>query len=124
MVHGDGRALEQLLFNLLLNAVKYVPPGAPADVAVGAERAGGAWRIVVADRGIGIEPEHARRVFRMFHRLHNADDYAGTGIGLSIAAKVVEQHGGEIGVEPNPGGGSRFWFTLPDREADQRAEAG
>ena len=93
-----------------------------ADVAVGAERADGAWRIVVADRGIGIEPEHAKRVFRMFHRLHNADEYAGTGIGLSIAAKVVEQHGGEIGVEPNPGGGSRFWFTLPDR--DGRAEAG
>jgi PAS domain S-box-containing protein len=116
-VHGDARALEQLLFNLLLNAVKYVEPGTRADVAISAERAPGAWRIVVADRGIGIEPEHAKRVFRMFHRLHNADEYAGTGIGLSIAAKVVEQHGGEIGVDPNPGGGSRFWFTVPDREA-------
>ena len=115
---GDARALQQLLCNLLLNAVKYVPAGTAADVAVSAERLPGAWRIDVADRGIGIEPEHARRVFRMFHRLHNADQYAGTGIGLSIAAKVVEQHGGEIGVEPNPGGGSRFWFTLPDREAD------
>ena len=117
-VDGDARALEQLVCNLLLNAVKYVPPGAAADVAVTAERIPAAWRIVVADRGIGIEPEHARRVFRMFHRLHNADEYPGTGIGLSIAAKVVEQHGGEIGVEPNPGGGSRFWFTLPDREGD------
>ena len=115
-VHGDARALEQLLFNLILNAVKYVAPGTAADVTVAAERRATGWLIVVADRGIGIEAEHAKRVFRMFHRLHNADEYAGTGIGLSIAAKVVEQHGGEIGVEPNPGGGSRFWFTLPDRD--------
>ncbi|MGI8778910.1 MAG: sensor histidine kinase [Solirubrobacteraceae bacterium] len=113
-VPGDARALEQLLFNLLANAVKYVTPGEAADVAVAAERLPDAWRITVADRGIGIEPAHAGRVFRMFHRLHAADAYPGTGIGLSIAAKVVEQHGGEIGVEPHPGGGSRFWFTLPD----------
>ena len=113
-VPGDARALEQLLFNLLANAVKYVPPGEVADVAVAAERLPAAWRVIVADRGIGVDPNHSARVFRMFHRLHAADTYSGTGIGLSIAAKVVEQHGGEIGVEPNPGGGSRFWFTLPD----------
>jgi light-regulated signal transduction histidine kinase (bacteriophytochrome) len=113
-VAGDPRALEQLLFNLLANAVRYVPPGDAADVAVAAERLPAAWRISVADRGIGIDPAHVERVFRMFQRLHSADAYRGTGIGLSIAAKVVEQHGGEIGVEPRPGGGSQFWFTLPD----------
>lgn len=113
-VQGDVRALEQLLYNLLANAVKYVAAGEAANIHVASERLPGGWRVTVTDHGIGIDPAHAPRVFRMFHRLHAADAYPGTGIGLSIAAKVVEQHGGEIGVEPRPGGGSRFWFTLPD----------
>ena len=68
----------------------------------------------VADNGIGLDPAHADRIFRMFQRLHTRDDYPGTGIGLAIAKKVVERHGGDIWAEPARGRRHDFWFTLPD----------
>jgi PAS domain S-box-containing protein len=112
-VLGDRQQLDQLFQNLIGNAVKFVPEGRDPVVEVTAERAGAMWRFAVADNGIGLEPAHAQRIFRMFQRLHTRDDYPGTGIGLAIAKKVVERHGGEIWAEPRPEGGSRFCFTLP-----------
>ena len=82
-------------------------------VEVAAERDGALWRFTVADNGIGLEPAHAERIFRMFQRLHTRESYAGTGIGLAIAKKVVERHGGTIWAAPRPEGGSVFRFTLP-----------
>ena len=79
-----------------------------------AERDGAMWRFVIADNGIGLEPAHAERIFRMFQRLHTRDDYPGTGIGLAIAKKVVERHGGSIWVTPRAEGGTCFSFTLQD----------
>jgi signal transduction histidine kinase len=107
--------LESLFANLVSNAVKF--RGAePPRVRVSAVKDGRAWQFSVVDNGIGIEPQHAERVFDVFQRLHARREYAGTGIGLSICKRVVQRHGGRIWVEPAEGGGSVFRFTIPDVE--------
>jgi PAS domain S-box-containing protein len=112
-VLGDEQQLGQLFQNLIGNAVKFVPEDRVPEIEVSATRDENRWRFAVDDNGIGMEPAHADRIFRMFQRLHTRDAYPGTGIGLAIAKKVVERHGGTIWVESRPRGGSRFCFTLP-----------
>jgi PAS domain S-box-containing protein len=115
-VHGDEQQLGQLFQNLIGNAVKFVPADRTPRLRIGAVREGGMLRFSVADNGIGIEPEQGDRIFRMFQRLHSRDEYDGTGIGLAIAKKVVERHGGSIRAENGPDGGAQFSFTLPVAE--------
>ncbi|HEY9108700.1 MAG TPA: CHASE domain-containing protein [Roseateles sp.] len=112
-VMGDRAQLNQLLQNLIGNAVKFRRPGAGVTVHVAAqpEAGGGWWRISVTDNGIGIDPRFHDQIFTIFKRLHRAD-FPGTGIGLAICKKVVERHGGRIGVESVPGQGSTFFFTI------------
>jgi PAS domain S-box-containing protein len=112
-VLGDRQQLGQLFQNLIGNAVKFVPDDRAPAIDVSAERDGAMWRFSICDNGIGLDAAHAERIFRMFQRLHTRDDYPGTGIGLAIAKKVVERHGGTIWAEPRPEGGSCFSFTLP-----------
>ena len=112
-VTADIAQLRLLLQNLVGNAVKYHRPGVAPQVHVSATRDNGSWRFAVSDNGIGIEPQHQERIFGMFERLHTADEYPGTGIGLAICKRIVEQHGGRIWVESAPGEGSTFFFTLP-----------
>jgi signal transduction histidine kinase len=116
-VEGDPQQLVQLFQNLIGNAVKFVPEDRMPEIEISAVREGDSWRFEVADNGIGLELAHGERIFRMFQRLHTRDEYPGTGIGLAIAKKVVERHGGTIWAEPRPEGGSRFRFTLPPAEA-------
>jgi len=100
-----------------------VPPGRAARVDVTAAPAGPGWtRIEIADRGIGIPDEDKPDIFESFHRARTAAGYAGTGLGLAICRRIVERHGGAIGVTDNPGGGTRFHFTLPLAAAAPVAE--
>ncbi len=117
-VHADLTLMRLLFQNLLTNALKY-RKGAHVRVVVRAERDGEAWRITVADDGIGFDPRFAEKVFAPFQRLHNREAYAGTGIGLAICQQAVERHGGRIWVDTEPGFGARFHFTLPDRAASE-----
>ena len=120
-VIGHETTLAQVLANLLANAIKFVPAERTPEVHVRAERRDGRVRVWVEDNGIGIAPEHHERIFRVFERLNPAEDYPGTGIGLAIVRKGVERMGGHVGVESQPGGGSRFWIELSQAEAvDER----
>jgi light-regulated signal transduction histidine kinase (bacteriophytochrome) len=116
-VRADVIQLSLVFQNLISNGLKFMAPGVRPHVVVGAEQLGKAWRFTVTDNGIGIEPQHRERIFGMFKRLHGREDYAGTGIGLALVKKILERHGGTIGIDTRPEGGSCFWFTL-DKEED------
>ena len=112
VVMGDRTQLTQVLQNLVGNGLKFRRPETRPEVHVGAERVAVGWRFTVDDNGIGIAEENRERIFKPFTRLHGAEAYEGTGIGLAICRRVIESHGGEIHVEPSPLGGTRFSFTL------------
>ena len=113
-VTSQPTQLGQVFQNLISNALKFIPPGVVPEVVVSAERIGDEWDFSVVDNGIGIEPRHRERIFGMFKRLHNRNEYVGSGIGLALCKRIVERQGGRIGVEEAPSGqGSRFWFALP-----------
>ena len=112
-VSADRAQLVQLFQNLIGNAIKFCKGHAPR-VRVEAHREARQWRFSVSDNGIGIAPEYRERIFGVFKRLHTQREFPGTGIGLAICKRIIQRHGGEMGVESAPGGGSVFWFTLPE----------
>jgi light-regulated signal transduction histidine kinase (bacteriophytochrome) len=111
-IPGERSQLVQLLLNLVGNAIKYHGPQ-PPRVHIDAVRAGGDWVFSVADNGIGVDAVYHERIFEVFQRLHHPEEYPGTGIGLALCRKIVQQHGGRIWVESSPGEGSRFKFAMP-----------
>ena len=110
LVPFDSALVEQVLINLIENATKYTPAGTPIDVS--ARAVDGEVEVEVSDRGPGIDPKNAERVFEKFYRVHDGEG-GGAGLGLTICRGIVAAHGGRIWVEERPGGGSSFRFTLP-----------
>ena len=106
--------LNQLVQNLIGNALKYAKPGLAPQIRISAEVHGDCWRFTVKDNGIGFDMKDADKIFGVFKRLH-ASESEGLGIGLSICKRIVERHGGRIWVESEPGEGTSFHFTIPAR---------
>jgi PAS domain S-box-containing protein len=113
VVWANNTAIEAILSNLISNAVKFVPAGAQPRVHIWAEDKGDTVRLSVEDNGIGIEPKYQDRVFRVFERLHNTEQYPGTGIGLAIVQKAAERINAAVDLRSTVGQGSTFWVDLP-----------
>jgi len=117
-VVGDPTLLGMLFQNLIGNALKFRDKGRAPHVRLTAEQEDGGWRFAVADNGIGVDPQFAEKIFVIFQRLHNKEQYGGTGIGLALCKKIVEYHGGRIWLDTGYDQGARFVFTLPLRVED------
>jgi PAS domain S-box-containing protein len=112
VVQADSALLRQVFANLLGNAVKYSSKRDRPEVAVEAERRDGELVFVVRDNGVGFDLDYADKLFQVFQRLHRAEDYAGTGVGLAIVQRIVARHGGRVWAESSPDHGASFYFTL------------
>jgi signal transduction histidine kinase len=113
VVLADKTGLFQALSNLVSNALKFTRPGDPPEIRIRCETTEAGTRLWVEDGGIGIDPRHHERIFKLFERLHSPAEYPGTGIGLSLVRKAVMRMGGQCGVESQPNQGSRFWIEFP-----------
>jgi PAS domain S-box-containing protein len=111
-VHGDRSQLFQLFQNLVGNAIKFHGDRKPRIEVSAVREQNGRWRFKVQDNGIGIEPQHRERVFRVFQRLHARREYSGTGIGLALCKRIVERHGGNIWVDSAADEGTALYFDL------------
>jgi PAS domain S-box-containing protein len=112
-VQGIPTQLTLLFQNLIANAVKFRSKDRQVRIHIGAEPDGDAWRISVADNGIGIAEQYFERIFVIFQRLHTRREYPGTGLGLALCKRIVEHHGGKIWLASKPEEGTTFFFTLP-----------
>lgn len=114
VVSGDRVQYSQLIQNLVGNALKYRDPDRPPRIQVQMRQLDGQrWQLAVADNGIGIRPEHQGRIFDMFQRLHSRKKYEGTGVGLALCKRIVDNHAGAIEVKSEEGKGATFCVTLP-----------
>jgi PAS domain S-box-containing protein len=112
-VIGHAASLRQVITNLVSNAAKFVAPGVSPRIRISAQTRDDWTRLSVEDNGIGIAPDYHDKVFQVFEKLHRPEVYPGTGIGLAIVQRAVEKMGGHVGLESEPGKGTRFWLELP-----------
>jgi len=120
--HGDERRISQVLVNLVGNAIKFTDSG---EVAIKASATNGSFTVAVSDSGPGIKREDQARIFDEFQQADSSSTKpkGGSGLGLSIAKRIIEMHKGRIWVESEPGHGSRFFFTLPVKVEQQAARS-
>jgi light-regulated signal transduction histidine kinase (bacteriophytochrome) len=123
---ADRALLKQVWINLISNAIKYSGKSQAPVVEIGCRAAGAAGPAVyfVKDNGVGFDMKYAGKLFGVFQRLHRAEDYAGTGVGLAIAQRIVHRHGGRAWAEAQPGRGATFYFTLAEGVLGDREPRG
>ena len=114
-VPADPGMMERIWINLLSNAIKYSLPSKTRRIEISGSRDGDWATYSIRDRGVGFDPRYSNKLFNMFQRLHSAEDFPGSGIGLAITRKLVELHGGRIWAEGTKGEGAVFSFSLPGR---------
>lgn len=112
VLEGDRPRLVQLFQNLIHNAIRFRSDD-PPRIRIRMSETDDGWRIEVEDNGVGIDEDEHAEIFEIFRRSRHVEHIEGTGIGLATCRNIVQQHGGEIGVDSTPGSGSTFWFTLP-----------
>ena len=110
---GDSGQINQVISNLVDNALKYLDPGRPGVLRISGRRERDCVTYWVSDNGIGIDPRHQDRVFEMFHRLDPNSPVSGDGLGLTIVSRILDRHQGRIRLESEPGKGSTFYISLP-----------
>lgn len=113
IVNGDESQLVRVFQNLISNAIKFRKDDESPEICISAKKEGNEYIFSVSDNGIGIDEQYFSVIFTIFKRLHTRDEYEGTGIGLSVAKRVIERHGGKIWVESQPNKGTTFYFTIP-----------
>jgi signal transduction histidine kinase len=108
--------MKQVFTNLLSNALKFTRETETARIEIGSRVENGEQIVFVRDNGVGFDMRHANKLFGVFQRLHRAEEYEGTGLGLALVSRIVVQHGGRIWAEGEPGEGACFYFTLHAKE--------
>jgi PAS domain S-box-containing protein len=116
LAHGDKRLITQVFHNLLANAIKFTRNRHPAVIEVGYQRSAGEDVYFVRDNGVGFDMNHAQKLFGTFQRLHAANEFEGSGIGLATVNRIIERHGGRVWASAEPDKGATFYFSLPAKE--------
>ncbi|MCI5083323.1 MAG: ATP-binding protein, partial [Saprospiraceae bacterium] len=111
-IEGNSTQIRQLFQNLIENGIKFKRENIPPLIRISAQQKGSCWEFAISDNGIGIKKAHHQKIFKLFQKLHDGQQYEGTGIGLALAKRIVEQHGGTISLESSPEKGSTFHFSL------------
>ncbi|OGU26773.1 MAG: histidine kinase [Ignavibacteria bacterium GWA2_54_16] len=114
----DSSLMKQVWRNLMSNALKFTAPMDVRTIEVGGHSDGGMNTYFIRDSGVGFNPVYAHKLFGVFQRLHKAEDFEGTGVGLAIVQRIIHRHGGKVWAEGKVGSGATFWFSLPNRQEE------